>query len=132
MATIFTKIVKGEIPSYKIAETEDFLAFLDINPLAMGHTLVITKKEINYFLEVDDDLLAHMMIFSKKVARAIEISVPCKRIGMAIIGLDVPHCHIHLIPLNTMNDINFTQPKLSPSKEELTKICELINSNYKN
>jgi histidine triad (HIT) family protein len=131
MATIFTKIVNGEIPASKIAETDEFLAFLDVSPLVMGHTLVIPKKEINYIFEVDDDLLARMMVFAKKVAKAVEISIPCKRIGVAVIGLEVPHCHIHLIPLNTMNDINFTQPKLSPSKEELTKVCELIVSNYK-
>lgn len=129
MATIFSKIVAGEIPAFKIAENDDFLAFLDINPLVMGHTLVIPKEEINYIFDVDDNKLAQMMVFSKKIAKAIEKTISCKRIGVAVIGLEVPHCHIHLVPLNTMNDINFSLPKLNPTKEELSKICTDIQSN---
>lgn len=130
MATIFSKIVSGEIPAFKVAENEEFLAFLDINPLVMGHTLVIPKKEINYIFEVEDDVLSRMIVFAKKVAIAVEKTIPCKRIGVAVIGLEVPHCHIHLVPLNVMNDINFSQPKLTPAMDELAVICEKIVSNY--
>lgn len=118
MASIFTKIVKGEIPCYKIAEDDNYLAFLDINPLAKGHTLVIPKKEVDYIFDVDDQQLAGMMVFAKKVALAIEKAVPCKRIGIAVLGLEVPHAHIHLIPINNLGDINFANPKLKFSKEE--------------
>src|SRR4051794_13197157 len=113
MSSLFSKIVSGEIPCHKIAEDENYLAFLDVNPLAIGHTLVIPKKEIDYIFNLDDKLLAGLHIFSKKVAVALEKAVPCKRIGVAVIGLEVPHAHVHLIPLNTMNDINFTRPKLT-------------------
>lgn len=129
MSTIFSKIISGEIPAHKVAETTDFLAFLDINPLVMGHTLVIPKQEIDYIFDVDDDVLAPMMIFAKQVAKAIEKSVSCKRIGVAVIGLEVPHCHIHLVPLNTMNDINFMQAKLNPSSTELADMAQKIISN---
>jgi histidine triad (HIT) family protein len=128
MATIFTRIVNGEIPCYKIAEDENFLAFLDINPLAKGHTLVIPKKEINYIFDVDDQLLAEMIVFSKKVALAIEKAVSCKRIGIAVLGLEVPHAHIHLIPINKLGDINFSNPKLRFSNEELASIANAIIS----
>ena len=126
MTTIFSKIVKGEISAHKIAENDDYLAFLDINPLAAGHTLVIPKKEVDYIFDMDDDLLAGMQVFSKKVARAIEKAVPCKRIGVAVIGLEVPHAHIHLIPINHISDINFGRPKLEFSNEELTEIADKI------
>ena len=130
MASIFTKIVNGEIPSYKIAETEDFYAFLDINPLAKGHTLVIPKKEVDYLFDVDDDLLSGMLPFAKKVARAIESVVPCKRIGVTVIGLEVPHAHVHLIPINSLYDMDFKQPKLKLAPEELEKIASDISGAY--
>lgn len=126
MATIFSKIVKGEIPSHKIAEDDNYLAFLDINPLAAGHTLVIPKKEIDYIFDMDDDLLAGMQIFSKRVARAIGKAVPCKRVGIAVIGLEVPHAHIHLIPVNRIDDINFGRPKLQLDNDELSEIADKI------
>ncbi len=130
MATIFTKIVKGEIPCFKIAEDENYLAFLDINPLARGHTLVIPKKETDYIFDVDDQLLAGMMVFAKKVARAIEKAVPCKRIGIAVLGLEVPHAHIHLIPINKLGDINFANPKLKFSNEDLAATASAIISQF--
>jgi histidine triad (HIT) family protein len=126
MSSIFTRIVKGEIPCYKIAETENCLAFLDIQPLAKGHTLVIPKKEIDYIFNIEDGLLSEMHLFSKKVAKAIEKAVPCKRIGIAVIGLEVPHAHIHLIPINRIADIDFSQPKLKLTAEELGSIAESI------
>jgi len=126
MATIFSRIVKGEIPSHKIAEDENYYAFLDINPLARGHTLVIPKKEIDYIFDMDDELLAGMQVFSKHVARAIEKVIPCKRIGVAVLGLEVPHAHIHLIPVNSIDDINFGLPKLKLSFDELAEIAEKI------
>jgi histidine triad (HIT) family protein len=126
MASLFSKIVNGEIPCYKIAEDENYLAFLDVNPLAIGHTLVIPKKEIDYIFNLDDKLLAGLHVFSKKVAVALEKAVPCKRIGVAVIGLEVPHAHVHLIPLNTMNDINFSRPKLTVSKEKLEETATHI------
>ncbi|MFW5852293.1 MAG: HIT family protein [Bacteroidota bacterium] len=128
MATLFSRIVTGEIPAHKIAENEDFLAFLDINPLVMGHTLVIPKQEIDYIFDVPDDMLARMMTFSKEIGKSIEKSVECKRIGIAVIGLEVPHCHIHLVPLNEMDDINFTRPKLQPKQEDLKMMAEKIRS----
>ncbi len=130
MPTIFSKIVSGEIPCYKIAETEKFLAFLDVFPLVKGHTLVIPKKEIDYIFDVEDNELAELHVFSKKIAHAIKKSIPCKRIGMAVIGLEVPHAHIHLIPLNNVSDINFSLPKLKVSKEELMEIASSISANF--
>jgi histidine triad (HIT) family protein len=119
MATIFTKIVQGEIPSYKVAEDEHFYAFLDINPLALGHTLVIPRKEVDYVLDLDDDTYSGLFAFVRKVGRAIESAIPCKRLGMVVYGLDVPHAHIHLIPLQGKgNEINFSNPKLKLSPEE--------------
>ena len=128
MSSIFTKIVQGDIPSYKIAEDEKYYAFLDINPLAKGHTLVIPKKETDYIFDVADDDLAGMMVFAKKVAKAIEEVVPCKRVGVAVLGLEVPHAHIHLIPINTVYDIDFKQPKLSFTTEEFVALTEAISS----
>lgn len=122
MASIFSKIVRGEIPSYKIAESEKFYAFLDINPLVKGHTLVIPKQEIDYIFDVDDDLLSEMTVFAKQVSKKIKQAIQCKRIGVAVIGLEVPHAHIHLIPINTMDDMNFSNPKLQLSSDELKEI----------
>jgi histidine triad (HIT) family protein len=128
MATIFTRIVNGEIPCYKVAEDENFLAFLDINPLQEGHTLVIPKKEINYIFDVEDDIHAGLWNFAKKIGRAIEQVVPCQRIGITVIGLEVPHAHIHLIPLKTMYDMDFRNPKLSFSPEEFREIAAKISA----
>jgi histidine triad (HIT) family protein len=129
MSSIFTKIINGEIPCYKIAETEKFLAFLDVFPLVHGHILVIPKKETDYIFDIPDTDLSEMMVFAKRVAKAQKAAVICKRIGVAVIGLEVPHAHIHLVPMNTPNDINFTQPKLSPSKDELNAMAEKIRAN---
>lgn len=129
MATIFTKIVNGEIPCYKIAENEKFLAFLDINPLAKGHTLVIPKKEVDYIFDLEDNLLAEINVFAKKIAIAIEKSVTCERIGIAVIGLEVPHAHIHLVPINNIGDLSFSNPKLKFSPEEFEEITKIIQSN---
>jgi len=128
MASIFSKIVKGEIPCFKIAENDDFLAFLDIMPLKEGHTLVIPKKEVDYIYDLSDELLAEMMVFSKMVAKKIENAIPCNRIGVTVIGLEVPHAHIHLIPINNVSDMNFSLPKLNLSNEELKEIAKKINS----
>jgi len=130
MASIFTKIISGEIPSYKIAENDKFLAFLDVFPLVHGHVLVVPKKEIDYIFDIDDTDLSEMLIFAKGVAKALKKSVECKRIGVAVIGLEVPHAHIHLVPMNTANDINFTQAKIKPSPEELSLMADKIRSNY--
>lgn len=129
MPSIFTKIINGEIPSYKIAEDEHYLAFLDVFPLVVGHALVIPKKEIDYIFDLDDQMLAGLHIFSKKIAKAIEKAVPCKRIGVAVIGLEVPHTHVHLVPLNTMNDINFSRPKITVSKEVMEETLQKIKAN---
>ncbi len=128
MASIFTKIVRGEIPSYKIAEDEQFYAFLDIYPLAKGHTLVIPKKEVDYLFDLDDHFLAEMTVFSKKIAKAIEKVIPCARIGVAVLGLEVPHAHIHLIPINSEADISFSRPKLKLSEEEFQEIAAKIRN----
>ena len=127
--TIFSKIIAGEIPCYKIAENERFFAFLDINPMTMGHTLVIPKIEEDYIFNLDDETLADMMVFAKKVAKAIEKSVSCIRVGVAVIGLEVPHAHIHLIPINKESDMNFKNPKLNLSPEEMTDIAAKIRTN---
>ena len=131
MTTIFSKIVKGDIPSYRIAEDDCFYAFLDINPLAKGHTLVVPKKEVDYLFDLEDDLLAGMNVFAKKVARAIEKVVTCKRIGVAVLGLEVPHAHIHLIPINSEADISFSRPKLKFSEEEFIELAEEISREVK-
>lgn len=128
MASIFTKIVKGEIPSYKVAEDENFYAFLDINPLKKGHTLVVPKEEIDYVFDIDDALLSDMMIFSKKVALGIEKVIECKRVGIAVLGLEVPHAHIHLIPIDDLTDTNFEKPKLKFSDKEYKEIAEKIRN----
>ena len=126
MATIFTKIIRGEIPCYKIAEDENYFAFLDINPLAEGHTLVVPKKEIDYLFDLEDRDLAGMMVFAKKVAARIREAVPCQRIGVAVIGLDVPRAHIHLVPLREGGDLDFSRPKLKLSPEEFQTIQSKI------
>jgi histidine triad (HIT) family protein len=126
MPTIFTKIIRGEIPCYKIAEDDRYFAFLDINPLRRGHTLVVPKIETDYIFDLDDDTLAGIFLFAKKVSKAIVEAVPCKRIGLAVIGLEVPHAHIHLVPMDSMEDVNFRNPKLKLSPEELNKIAESI------
>ena len=123
MPSIFSKIISGEIPSYKIAENDDYIAFLDIFPLKKGHTLIVPKKEIDYIFDLDDATLSGLLIFSKEVAHAIQKAIPCNRVGMSVIGLEVPHAHVHLIPINTTHDMNFSNPKLSLSKEEFEKIA---------
>ncbi|WP_353084195.1 HIT family protein [Flavobacterium sp.] len=128
MSSIFTKIVQGEIPCYKIAEDDKFLAFLDVNPNAKGHTLCIPKQEINKIFDIEDELYLGLMQFSKKIAVALEKAVPCKRVGMAVIGLEVPHAHVHLIPLNEMDEMRF-QNKVSLSKEEFEAIVKAIQAN---
>lgn len=128
MSSIFTKIVNGEIPCYKIAEDENFLTFLDVNPNAIGHTLCIPKQEINKIFDLDDALYLGLMQFSKKIAIALEKTVPCKRIGMSVIGLEVPHAHVHLIPLNEMHEMRF-QNKVSLSKEEFEALVKKIQAN---
>jgi histidine triad (HIT) family protein len=128
MSSIFTKIVNREIPCYKIAEDDNFLAFLDVNPNAKGHTLCIPKQEINKIFDVEDDLYLGLMAFSKKVAVALEKTVPCKRIGMAVIGLEVPHAHVHLIPLNEMDEMRF-QNKVTLTKEEFQELAKAIQNN---
>lgn len=132
MASLFSRIVAGEIPAHKVAENDEFLAFLDINPMTMGHTLVIPKQEIPYIFDVDDELLGRMMVFAKRVAKAVEKSVDCVRIGVGVVGLEVPHCHIHLIPLHSsVGEMNFGGPKLSPSNEELAEMAQKIRTNFK-
>jgi histidine triad (HIT) family protein len=128
MSSIFSKIVQGEIPCHKIAEDDQFLAFLDVMPLVEGHTLVIPKQEIDYIFDLDPEVLAGLMKFAQQIAPAIKKAIPCKRIGVAVIGLEVPHAHIHLVPLNRMLDINFSQEKLKLSQESLAKTAELIRS----
>jgi histidine triad (HIT) family protein len=128
--SIFTKIINREIPGYIIAEDERYISFLDINPLVMGHCLVVPKHEVNYIFDMEDNELQGLMTFSKKVAKAVKKAVPCLRIGVAVIGLEVPHTHIHLVPLNKMDDINFSRPKLNPSAEELRKMEESIKSAF--
>ena len=121
MASIFSKIVSGEIPAHKVAETSEFLAFLDINPLKKGHVLVIPKKEVDYLFDVDDELYTGLMIFAKIVSKAIKKAIPCKRVGVAVIGLEVPHAHIHLIPMDEVSDLDFSKPKLKLTEQELSE-----------
>jgi len=130
MPSIFTKIINREIPGHIVAENDSFIAFLDIVPLVMGHVLVVPKKEVDYIFDIDDDSLGAMNVFAKKVAHAIKSVVPCKRIGVAVIGLEVPHAHVHLIPMNTVGDLNFSRPKLNPSKEELAEVATRIRLAY--
>lgn len=126
MTSIFSKIVAGDIPCFKIAENDEFLAFLDINPLTKGHTLVIPKKEIDYLFDLDDELLGRMIVFSKSIALRIKKNIPCKKVGMSVIGLEVPHAHIHLIPINSLSDMNFSKPKLDLSDIELRELQERL------
>ncbi|MBQ4279743.1 MAG: HIT family protein [Rikenellaceae bacterium] len=126
MASIFTKIVRGEIPSYKVAEDDKYYAFLDINPLSKGHTLVIPKQEVDYLFDLDDDTLAEMMVFAKKIARKIGEKLPCKRVAVVVLGLEVPHAHIHLIPINSEADVDFRKEKLKLSPEEFQTIARAI------
>lgn len=130
MASIFTKIINGEIPCYKIAENSNFIAFLDIMPLTKGHTLIVSKKEIDYIFDHDDDLLSNALPFAKKVAKAIEIAIPCKRIGVSVIGLEVPHTHIHLLPINSLGDMNFSNKKLELETEEMQAIADKIKKEF--
>lgn len=129
MASIFTRIVAGEIPSYKIAENEQFYAFLDINPLQKGHTLVIPKREVDYIFDLEDDELAGMHLFAKKIANAIRKTFDCKKVGVAVMGMEVPHAHIHLIPINKEKDMVFSNPKLELSREEFEEIAKAIREN---
>ncbi|MEQ9592657.1 MAG: HIT family protein [Cyclobacteriaceae bacterium] len=126
MPTIFTRIINREIPGHIIDEDENFIAFLDVQPLVIGHTLVVPKREVDYIFDHDDDTLSKMMPFAKGVAKKIKEAVLCKRIGIAVIGLEVPHTHVHLVPMNSMDDINFTRPKLKPSQEELSALASKI------
>lgn len=128
MASIFSRIVAGEISCYKLAEDERFLAFLDVNPLKEGHALVIPKREVDYIFDLDDDLLMDIMIFSKSVAKKIEKVIPCSRIGVTVIGLEVPHAHVHLIPIDSVADMNFAREKLSLSTERMTEIADAIRN----
>jgi len=130
MSTIFTKIINGEIPSYKIAENENFYAFLDIFPLKEGHTLVVPKKEVDYFFDIENDLMSEYILFAKKLSIAIKNAIPCVKIGMAVIGLEVPHSHIHLVPMHEIHDLNFSNPKLKLSAEEFNSISEKIRTEY--
>ena len=129
--TIFSKIIAGEIPCYKIAEDDRFFAFLDINPLAKGHTLVVPKQETDYIFDLDNDTLSGMIVFAKQVAKAIEAAIPCKRVGLTVIGLEVPHAHIHLVPINKESDIYFGSPKLKLESEEFQSIAQNIALNFK-
>ncbi len=126
--TIFSKIVAGQIPCYKVAEDEHYLAFLDINPLAKGHTLVIPKKEVDYLFDLDDDTYTGLMVFARKVAKGLKLAIDCKRVGVAVLGMEVPHAHIHLIPLKNESDMNFSNPKLSISGDKMTEIAFKISS----
>lgn len=130
MSTIFSKIVRGEIPAYKVAENDEFLAFLDIRPLRRGHTLVIPKEEVDYFFDVSDELMSRYMVFAKKVAIALRKVVPCQRIGVSVIGLEVPHAHIHLIPINEISDMSFGQEPESLNEAEMTKLATSIQHVY--
>lgn len=128
MATLFSKIIAGEIPCHKIEENEKFLAFLDISPLVKGHTLVVPKTETDYIFDLSNNDLSEILVFAKSVAAKIEKAIACKRIGVAVIGLEVPHAHIHLVPINSADDLNFTRPKLKLSSEELAEIAKSINA----
>jgi histidine triad (HIT) family protein len=130
MSSIFTKIVNGEIPSYKVAEDDNYLAFLDIFPLAKGHVLVIPKNETDYLFDLDDNSYLGLMHFSKRVAVALRKAIPCKKVGVAVLGLEVPHAHIHLVPLNKETDINFSKPKLSFTPDEFSKTAALISREF--
>lgn len=128
MASIFSQIVSGKIDCYKVAENDEFLAFLDVNPIARGHTLVVPKIEIDYIFDLDDDLLSRLMVFSKQVAIKLKSKIPCKKIGIAVIGLEVPHAHIHLVPMNNLGDLDFSSKKLQLTREELEQFKNQLNS----
>ncbi len=130
MPTIFSKIISREIPGHIVAEDDRFIAFLDIMPLVVGHVLVVPKKETDYIFDIDDNSLAAITVFAKKIAHAIKKVVPCKRIGVAVIGLEVPHAHIHLVPMNSVGDLNFSRPKLKPTQEELIEVTTKIRKAY--
>ncbi len=130
MASIFTRIIRGELPAYKVAENERFFAFLDIRPMAKGHTLVVPKEEVDYFFDLDDSHLAEVMVFAKGVSRAIEAVVPCQRVGIAVVGLEVPHAHVHLIPIQAISDMNFGRPPVQMSPDELDALASRIRSAY--
>ncbi|NMM50722.1 HIT family protein [Marinigracilibium pacificum] len=128
MASIFTKIINREIPGHIVAEDDNFIAILDIMPLVHGHVLVIPKQEVDYIFDLDDETYAGLMQFAKKVAGGVKKAVPCKRIGVAVIGLEVPHVHVHLVPMNSMGDINFSRPKMEPTQDELSEVAEKIKN----
>ncbi len=128
MASLFTRIINREIPAYIVAEDERFIAFLDINPLVVGHTLVVPKKEVDFIFDLDDETLSGLNLFAKKVAQGIRQAITCKRVGVAVIGLEVPHTHIHLVPMSRMDDLNFTRTKLNPSKDELHAAADKIKN----
>jgi histidine triad (HIT) family protein len=128
--SIFSKIVSGEIPTHIVAETNDFIAFLDVSPLVMGHVLVIPKKEIDYIFDMEDETYAGLTLFAKIVAKAVKAAFPCKKVGVAVIGLEVPHAHIHLIPMNSVSDMNFSKEKLKPSQEELAEAAKRIRAAF--
>ncbi|BDD08794.1 HIT family protein [Fulvitalea axinellae] len=130
MASIFTKIINREIPAHIVAEDENHIAFLDINPLVIGHTLAVPKREVDYIYDLSDEEFVNLQLFAKKVAGAVKKAIPCKRIGEAVIGLEVPHTHIHLIPIKEMDDMNFSRPKLTPSQEELAEAAEKIKAAF--
>ena len=132
MGSIFSKIIRGEIPCYKIAENEEFFAFLDISPLAKGHVLIVPKREVDKYFDLNSEEMYRINLFAKGIALAIENAIPCKRVGVAIVGLEVPHAHIHLIPLNSVEDINFERQKLKLSQEEFEEIAEAIRKQLKN
>jgi histidine triad (HIT) family protein len=131
MASIFTKIIQGQIPCYKIAESARYFAFLDINPLAEGHTLCVPKQEVDYIYDLDDDTLAGLHLFSKKVARALEATLPCKRVGVLVIGTEVPHAHVHLIPFQKEYQMAITSPKMQVTKERMTEIAAIVSKEFK-
>tara|TARA_R110002020_G_C16127479_1_gene760849 strand:+ start:629 stop:1021 length:393 start_codon:yes stop_codon:yes gene_type:complete len=130
MPSIFTKIINREIPGYIVAEDENYIAFLDIMPLVQGHVLVVPKKEVNYIFDMEPEMLSGLHLFAQQVAKAMDKTIKCTRIGVAVIGLEVPHVHVHLVPLRTMDDINFTRPKLKPSNEELAETAEKIKGGF--
>lgn len=130
MASLFSKIINGEIPCHKIAEDDKFFAFLDVFPLVPGHVLVVPKKETDYIFDIESAELAEMIVFAKQVAIVLKKAIQCKRIGVAVIGLEVPHAHIHLVPMNSADDLNFTRPKLSPSQDELKQVAEKIRAKF--
>lgn len=130
MASVFSRIIQGEIPCHKVAETDRFIAFLDITPLRAGHTLVVPKQEVDYIFDIDNELYAEYMLFAKMVAAAIKKTIPCKKVGVAVIGLEVPHAHIHLIPMDKVDDMNFAKAKMQPTQEELKATAETIRSGF--